>query len=113
MPKFNEPIHIDFAPDVDEPEGGWEKACTVEDHSWEMELEEGAAILHPTDPCSDEKIAAMGPYAWPVCRERYWDQLDIVMHERIPVKVTHVDDSSPAGPWGPAEYGFYIKVKPC
>lgn len=109
MPEF---IEIDGGwPEVPEPEGGWQKSCVIADHEWELEIEEGAVILHAINPCSAEQIEAMGPDGWPVCRDRYWEREDIVMYKRVPVKVRHVDDSIPSTPNGPAEYGFYLELE--
>jgi hypothetical protein len=92
----------------EEPEGGWDKSCVIADHQWELVIEEGIASISATDPCSEEKAKRM---EWPVCRQPYWEREDLAINFRLPVKVTHIDDSSPAGPWGPAEYGFYIEVE--
>lgn len=106
MPKFEfERIIIDLD-DVDE--GPREKSCSVADHKWELEIEDGTVSLIATDPCPEEKAAKMD---WPVCRQQYWDREDIYMAKNVPVKVRHVDDSTPSTPSGPAEYGFYLEIE--
>jgi hypothetical protein len=96
-----------------EPEGGWTKPCVIADHEWELDIEEGMASLVPTNPHTEEEVARMDPSLGSgICAYPYWEREDLFVEGRIPVKVEHVDDSSPSTPAGPAEYGFYVKVTP-
>jgi hypothetical protein len=91
------------------PPGGWRKpTCTFASHSWELEVEGGRANLTCKDPCDP---ALFDPARLePLCLFP-WEPEDLVMD--IPVTVTHVDDSTPSTPAGPAEYGFYLEIRPC
>lgn len=94
------------------PREGWKPACRVSDHEWELSIEEGEVTLHCKNPHTDEEAEQMDPdQGIPVCKESYWDRMDIFMPKRVPVKVRHVDDSTPDTPNGPAEYGFYLELE--
>lgn len=93
------------------PEGGWLTAsCSFESHRWQLEIEEGRARVTCVDPCPNpEHYDPHGPI--PTCHCP-WESDDYNTPEPIPVKITYVDDSSSGGPWGPAEYGFWLEVHP-
>jgi hypothetical protein len=95
------------------PDGGWKKPCNFSDHQWGIEIEEGRVRLICLDPCDLNKDYDQydpgGPL--PTCAV-WWEAEDLVTQAPIPVRLNFVDDSSPAGPWGEAEYGFYIEVGP-
>lgn len=111
MPKIN----IDFAPDpfgvhdLEPPAEGWHKPCEIKDHNWVLEIEEGRANIYCTDPCPNLDIYDRDGMT-PAC-VGWWENEDLSTPEPIPVDITVVDDSSPAGPWGPAEYGYWIDVR--
>lgn len=87
--------------------GGWRKPnCTFESHRWELEIDHGIARLACTDPCDPSPFDPAEP---PVCLHP-WDAEDLAMD--IPVTVTYVDDSTPSTAAGPAEYGYYLEVRP-
>jgi hypothetical protein len=108
---------VEPAPEAVPPPGGWRKpTCTFESHRWELEVEGGRADLTCTDPCDsrpDEHVRSAPLFdpaePPPVCLFP-WEPEDIVMD--IPVTVTYVDDSTPSTPAGPAEYGYYLEVRP-
>lgn len=68
-------MRIRFAPDTREaipgdrpmPEGGWRKACRIEDHNWKVEIEAGSFHLTCVDPCTEEKVGEMEPGVIPGC----------------------------------------------
>lgn len=98
-------------PEPVEPEGGWKKACQVEDHRWTLSVEEGRAELVCLDPHPQQFAEEVDPQrGMPVCLDPYWEPEDLFAE--VAVQVRHVDDSSPSTPAGPAEYGFYLEIKP-
>jgi hypothetical protein len=101
--EFHEPVM---------PEGGWKKACTVADHKWALEIEEGRVQLVCLDPHPVEFAAEVEPSRGsPVCLDPYWEPEDVGTTTPIPVKFEHVDDNTPSTPAGPAEYSFYMTIE--
>ena len=95
----------------EEPESGWKKSCTIADHRWGLDIEEGKVILKCLDPHPEEFVNEIDPYhGLPVCLDPYWVSEDLG-GEIKEVHVEHVDDSTPSTPEGPAEYGYYIVIK--
>lgn len=94
---------------LEPPIEGWHKPCEFKDHNWVLDIEDGQANIICTDPC-DLNVYNPGGVL-PVCGG-YWENEDFNTPEPIPVDLTFVNDSSPAGPWGPAEYGYWIDVRP-
>ena len=104
-----DPDPFEPPPEILPPEGGWRTPdCTFESHSWTLEIEEGRASIMCTDPCDPNLFN-------PACRAPAclcdWQLEDYSTPEPIPVALTYVDDSTPSGPWGSAEYGYYIEVR--
>lgn len=97
------------APDPTPPPGGWAKPCGFEDHAWVLEVDEGRATIHAADPCDLSRFDPSGPT--PTC-EILWEPEDLGTVAPIPVNVTLVNDSTPSTPAGPAEYSFYIELRP-
>lgn len=111
MPEIRWEIDNEPPPFPKKPEGGWNKACGLDDHKWDLVVEDGKASLNCRDPHSEEFCGLVDPNGPPpVCGYPYWVQEDIYI-ESIPVKVKHVDDSTPSTPAGPAEYGFYLEIE--
>ena len=104
-------IHMDLAlPDPEPPPGGWNEPCKFEDHQWVIEIEEGRASVHVVDPCNPEMFdPARG---LPACSPDLWQAEDFFTAEPIPVQVTFVNDSTPSTPAGPAEYSYYLDIRP-
>lgn len=99
-------------PERPEPEGGWKKPCTIADHKWAIGIEEGRVDLVCLDPHPEEFVNETDPQrGLPVCIDPYWVSEDLGSPALIPVSVEHIDDSTSAGPWGEAEYGYYIEIK--
>lgn len=91
------------------PEGGWKRVlCTFASHSWSLEVENGRVGLNCTDPCDGRLFNPLG--LTPVCLYP-WEPEDLFA-ESIPVTVTHINDSTPSTPSGPAEYSYYLEVRP-
>jgi hypothetical protein len=110
--KFDIDDSLFDVPEPVEPEGGWKKACTVADHKWALEIEEGRAQMVCLDPHPESFAAEVDPVRGsPVCLMPYWESDDIGTVNPIPVKFEHVDDSTPSTPNGPAEYGFYMTIE--
>ena len=96
---------IEFIP---MPIEGWHEPCTFEQHKWTLEAEDGRVIICCVDPCDITVYDPCGPT--PSCHVEVYAE-DFTTPEPIPVKLIFIDDSTPGGPWGPAEYGFYIEVR--
>ncbi len=92
------------------PEGGWHKPdCTFESHSWVLEVEDGRFQVICADPCDAALFDPSEPT--PRCLHD-WEPEDFHTPEPLPVQLVYVDDSTPSTPAGPAEYDFYIEVRP-
>lgn len=99
-------------PERKEPEGGWKTPCIIADHKWALEIEEGKVELVCLDPHPESFAEECNDGGGlPVCLFPYWEREDLITVNAIPAKVTHVDDSTPSTPNGPAEYGFYIEIE--
>lgn len=95
-----------------EPADGWKEPCQLADHKWTLVIEDGQVRLECVDPHPESFINEIRPdRRYPACLDHYWQAEDLYC-DGIPVKVTHIDDSTPSTPNGPAEYGFYITVEP-
>lgn len=100
----------EFPDDHEPPPGGWQDpTCTIESHKWVLEVEEGTAHIRCLDPCDASKFNPAGPL--PHC-EVWWEAEDVHTTKPIPIRVAIVDESTTAGPWGPAEYSYYLEVSP-
>lgn len=95
-------------PEPQPPADGWKEPwCDFSDHQWVMEVNDGRVGISCMDPCDESLYDPSG--GLPCCLVE-WNPEDFHTPEAIKVELTYVDDSSPAGPWGPAEYGYYIEV---
>lgn len=94
--------------DPQPPLEGWHEPCDFEDHQWGLTVEEGRASLWCLDPCDADVYDPAG--SQPACLQ-WWENDDLCTPEPIPVRPVFVDDSTPSGPWGPAEYGYWIDLK--
>jgi hypothetical protein len=100
----------DPLPERKPPAGGWRKPCLIEAHRWGIELEDGRASVVCLDPC-DPDLFDSGAQGTPACLHEWYAE-DFCTVEPIPVAATYVDDSTPSTPAGPAEYGFYVELRP-
>jgi hypothetical protein len=83
-----------------------EPTCSFESHRWVLDIEDGHASIDCLDPCED----VFDPDGLiPVCLAGVEPE---EIFAQIPVTVTYVDDSTPSSIDGPAEYGFYLEVRP-
>lgn len=104
-----DPDPFEPRPEISPPEGGWQTPdCTFESHSWMLEIDNGRASIMCTDPCNPDLFDPEG--RTPTC-QCDWQPEDYSTPDPIPVTLTYVDDSTPSGPWGPSEYGYYIEVR--
>lgn len=111
-------IEIDFealdeeVPRRKEPAGGWKKPCGLADHKWALEIEGGNAQLICLDPHPESFAEECNPTeGLPVCLYPYWERDDLHLKGQMPVTVEHIDDNTPSGPWGPAEFSFWIEFE--
>jgi hypothetical protein len=105
------------------------KPCKVEDHKWEMEIEEGRVHLICKDPHSDLEQEAMRHYRGkgerdflkyseynayaPWCAMNEWIENDYYMSpEPIPVKLHWYYSSGSSGPWGESEPEAWMEISP-
>jgi hypothetical protein len=101
----------DPPPERQPPPGGWQPiTCTFESHTWHLDVESGHATITCADPC-DPDVLDLSSGNLPACLCD-WQPEDFGTAEPIPVRLTYVDDSTPSTPMGPAEYGYYIEVRP-
>lgn len=113
MSDIFERMDEDFPPERKEPADGWKQPCRLADHKWALEVEEGRASLVCLDPHPESFMEECDPQRGaPVCIDHYWERDDLTLDGQIPVAVEHIDDNMPSGPWGPAEYAFWIELKP-
>lgn len=97
---------VEPVPERTEPEGGWQPACKVQDHLWKIECDAGHLGLVCVDPCSEEKLDTYDLAGMtPGCLL----DAEMVGGETPPFKLKYIDDSTPSGPWGPAEYGGWFE----
>lgn len=94
--------------------------CKFEDHLWTLEIEEGRANVYPKDPHTSVEREAMRRWAEQEGTGYYGGICQCYSEVALPdyifgefiVKINYHDDSSPAGPWGEAEYGYYLTFEP-
>lgn len=89
------------------------KPCRFEDHLWILEFEENRVSVRPKDRHSAIEREAMrrASYTEGIC-SCYAEVTDNMLYGTMTVKIQYHDDSSPSGPWGPAEYGYYLTIEP-
>jgi hypothetical protein len=92
--------------------------CTLDDHTFVIELDGGSFSVRAKDPHSAVECEAMvrwaeanGRYPMPMC-DVHDDYIQNGLAGEIEVKLTHIDDSTPSTPSSPAEYGYWIEFSP-
>lgn len=92
------------------------KPCKIEDHNWEMSIEEGRVSIFCVDPHSNIERRAMNEWGnrlggLGACEPMVFQSEDYYV-DGFPIDLEYVDDSTPSTPMSPAEYGYYILVHP-
>lgn len=121
MPEINfeiDPDPVDWT-DPEPPEGGWVTApCEHAEspwafHNWQLEIEEGRAVIRCADPCdvNPEHLDPQGKIPVCIAVANLYDPESYGTPEPIPVKVEGIVEKYPGGPWGATEYDFYINIE--
>lgn len=87
--------------------------CKLEDHQWELNIEDGQPVLSCLDPCSEERKSGMETH-------RHGPMCDVVLEfldgmwlkAAIPVRPVIETEHTPSTPAGPEEWDAWLVLHP-